>query len=234
MEKIMKEHKFIIYIITYIIFVFFISDCDFKLIYPLIFLLLITSIEFKKSEYNKEKTEINSKFILNLSSSIFFSFSIYILLFSIAVLVNNDSGYAKMNLDFSFQNILIVTIAYPILEELFFRKLFIINYNKLSTFKLVFLNGFFFSIAHFFSDVPLINAFLFGCCFIVIYLKHKKIIFSILAHVFINSLLFLTYFIREDIVFFILEYTLYVFLISLITSFIFFYKYLEKELKRTQ
>lgn len=233
MAKTLTKYKFFIYVIFYLFSIYFFADYKYKLLYPLLILLLIFCFEFKKDNFYEEKFNIDLQFLLNLFDSIFFSLSIYILLYCIGVFFSYDS-YEKVVLDFSIINLVIVTILYPIFEEFFFRKLFVMSYyRKSKLLRLVLLNGFIFSISHIFSDTPLLNAFLFGCCFSLIYLKNKKIMFSILSHMFINSLLFLTYYCQEDIVEFVRQHIVFIFSISFTTTVLFFNFYLRIALKET-
>ncbi|UPQ80467.1 CPBP family intramembrane metalloprotease [Flavobacterium azooxidireducens] len=232
MAKTLTKYKFFIYIIFYLISVSFSVDYENKLLYPLLFLLLVFFIEFKKDIFNEEKINLDKQFLLDFFLSIFFSLSVYIFLYSIGVFFNYES-YERVALDFSILNIITVVILYPVFEELFFRKLYFSTYKSTKFIGLILLNGFVFSISHIFSDTPLLNAFIFGCCFFLIYLKNKKIIFSVFSHILINSLLFITYQNQENITAFVKNNNLFIFIISFITTIYFFYSYFRKVYKKS-
>ena len=227
MEKTLTRYKFFIYTFFYLLFVGFSVNHGNELLYPLLVLLLIFFIEFKKDVFNDEKFSFNKQFLKNFFLSIFFSLSIYMLLYSIGVFFTYES-YEKNVLDFSIIDIITIVVLYPIFEELFFRKLYFITYKDTKFSRLVLLNGFVFSIAHIFSDTPLFHAFIFGCSFFLIYLKNKKIVFSIFSHIFINSLLFITYYNQENIVMFVKNNNFFIFIVSFVITIWFFYSYFNK------
>lgn len=231
MEKTLKRHRFLIYILFFLLLIILSIGTEYRLLYPLFLLLLIFLFEFNKESFNEEKVDFDKQFLLDFFQSILFSSSIYVILYSIGVYFNYNS-HVKSELDFSIFNLITIVFLYPIFEEFFFRKLFLKFYNINRTISLTILNGLLFCIAHVFSETPFLNAFMFGCCFYLIYLKKKKIIFSVLTHIFINSLLFITYHNQDKLVEFVKSNNLFVFLISFLSTVLFFYTYFNYNYKK--
>jgi hypothetical protein len=222
----LTKYKFFIYLTLFLFIVRFSDTYKYQLIYPLLLLILILVFEFKKENFIGEKINMNIPFFRDFLTSLIFCMSIYVFLYAAGVFVISES-YEGVPLNISIAEVPIIVVLGPLIEELFFRKLYFINFKNIKIIWMTLLNGFVFSVAHVFSDTPLFNAFIFGCCFFVIYVKTRKIIIPIILHIFLNFLVLMMYSNQNNIVSFVKAYHFFTFTTSFFLTIFFFNFYMK-------
>lgn len=108
---------------------------------------------------------------------------------SIAVLLKRDF-VDVMNYKITISRVIDSIIIFPVIEELFFRRIVSQKiYSKKGFYSALWISSILFSIAHIYSNTNLIGAFIAGIFLGYIYLKTSNIWLSIFAHVLFNALI---------------------------------------------
>jgi len=141
-----------------------------------------------------KRKKIQTKLILKSSFFIIILFAVSSALFF--ALMNHKNEYiGSYNTFYNINliDLLNACLLYPIIEEIIFRSYWLTYlYEKTSFTKSLIISSLGFSLAHFYSEIPLIYPFLLGLFLGWIYLKFKNIYVCIVFHILYNSTILLT------------------------------------------